>query len=84
MFYINITKIGCDYSDDRDKKLIEGHAVCVEIQYLEKLNEYPEYVRLQKESGDPIYGDGYRLVVEEVEELGLQSSFELLKQKFPK
>ena len=73
-----------DYDDEGDKRYIEGHAVCIEIQYLEKLNEYPEYVRRHKESSDPIYGDGYRLVVEEIEELGVNSSFELLKQKFPK
>lgn len=60
----------------------EGHAVWASIKAIETLYDAPNQVRAWKENTDPIYGDGYRMLVAKLAESGETDAFALMLSLF--
>ncbi len=72
---------------DMDKaglKLIEGHAVWSEVDFLESRRLVPHYVKGIKERQDPIYGEGYRELCQKLKSEDEESAFRYMLESFPR
>ncbi|WP_217536061.1 hypothetical protein [Vibrio metschnikovii] len=63
---------------------IEGHASWVEHAYLESKNAAPDYRKHIRERNDPIYGEGYRIIVKALVDQGDTNPFRCIQQLFGK